>query len=99
MTPDTFFSSLSQKAPPKSASPILSALWLDRQAQWEEAHEIVQDMDSMMAAAVHAYLHRKEGDIWNANYWYRTAKRKPFQGSLDEEWQALVDEECAHLSR
>lgn len=52
-----------------------------------------------MAAAVHAYLHRKEGDIWNANYWYRTAGRKPFAGSLEEEWQALVDEECEHLSK
>lgn len=99
MTPDNFVSSLSQKSPPQAASPILCALWLDRQGQWEEAHEIVQDMDSLMAAAVHAYLHRKEGDIWNANYWYRNAGRKPFNGSLEEEWQALVDEACTHQSK
>ena len=99
MTRDIFLSTLSQQSPPKEASAILRALWLERQNQWEEAHEVVQDVDSSIAAAVHAYLHRKEGDLWNANYWYRTAGRKPFTGSLDDEWQALVTEECKNLDR
>jgi hypothetical protein len=51
-----------------------------------------------MSAAVHAYLHRKEGDLWNANYWYRNAKRKPFTGSIDDEWKTLVEEEYQRLT-
>ena len=94
MTPETFFATLSQQAPPKGATSILRALWLERQNHWEEAHELVQNIESSVAAAVHAYLHRKEGDIWNANYWYRLAGRRPFQGTLEQEWKALVVEEC-----
>ncbi|MFO0416205.1 MAG: hypothetical protein ACK5Y6_02855 [Pseudomonadota bacterium] len=76
-------------------SPILRALWLDHHDRWEDAHNTVQDESDPLSAAVHAYLHRKEGDTWNANYWYRAAKRKPFAGSLDQEWQSLLQEECA----
>jgi hypothetical protein len=52
----------------------------------------VQEEQDKKSAAVHAYLHRKEGDLWNARYWYTTAGRKPFSGSLEEEWEALVRE-------
>ena len=80
-----------------SSSPALRALWLDRTATWEEAHQAIHNENDQISAAVHAYLHRKEGDVWNANYWYRSAKRKPFTGSLEAEWQSLFEEECARL--
>ena len=48
--------------------------------------------DSAEAAWVHAYLHRVEGDLGNAGYWYRQAGRAPFDGTLDDEWTALARE-------
>lgn len=89
--------SLNPNSPAVSTSPVLRALWFDRENKWEEAHEAIQHESGDMAAAVHAYLHRKEGDIWNANYWYRNARRKPYEGDLDAEWEALVEEECERL--
>jgi len=46
---------------------------------------------SAAAAWVHAYLHRKEGDLDNARYWYRKAKQPEATGALDEEWAAIAD--------
>ena len=68
----------------------LLALWLDRQGGWERAHEAVQAVGGPDAAWVHAYLHRKEGDRANADYWYRRAGQPAAQGSLEAEWEALV---------
>lgn len=65
------------------------SLKLDQSGDWEGAHELVDHLSSKEAASVHAYLHRKEGDQWNANYWYRRAGKPDFQGTLDEEWQEL----------
>ena len=42
------------------------------------------------ARSVHAYLHRKEGDQPNAEYWYRRARVAPSVLTLDAEWEALV---------
>lgn len=92
MTPDSFTQSCSTSTPPQTLSPALRALWLDRQGDWEGAHAAVQDESDRESAAVHAYLHRKEGDLWNARYWYTKAGRKPFSGSLEEEWEELVKE-------
>ena len=65
------------------------ALKLDQQGHWREAHELVDSLNSPSAAWVHAYLHRKEGDLWNANYWYNRAGKPAFEGSLEDEWQQL----------
>ncbi|MBV6647763.1 MAG: hypothetical protein KI790_20055 [Cyclobacteriaceae bacterium] len=65
------------------------ALYLERQGDWEKAHDIIQDIHTAEAAWIHAYLHRKEGDDGNAGYWYSRAIKNPFQGSLDEEWEQL----------
>ena len=72
--------------------PLQRALALDRAGDWDAAHAIAQDDHSSRGSAVHAYLHRKEGVQWNAEYWYRRAKRPPFNGTLDEEWEALASE-------
>jgi hypothetical protein len=75
---------------PAQASVYLKALWYDAKGDWEKAHELIQDLPDKAAAWIHAYLHRKEGDVWNADYWYRNAGRKRPQVSLQEEWEQLA---------
>ncbi len=71
-------------------SPLLRALLIDARGDWDRAHEIAQDDPSANGAWVHAYLHRKEGDQWNASYWYNRAGRpKPAYG-LDREWEEIA---------
>jgi hypothetical protein len=90
MTLIEFQNSLHQAEPPTVISPLLRALWFDGKNRWTEAHEIVQDMETKDAAAIHAYLHRKEGDAGNARYWYQRAGLPFFTNSLEEEWQSLA---------
>lgn len=85
----TFEASLTQTQPPKGVSEELRALWLAKNGQWEAAHEIVQDMKSPHAGLVHGFLHWQEGDLWNADYWYRSAGQVR-EGNLEEEWKRLV---------
>jgi hypothetical protein len=47
--------------------------------------------ESRDAAWVHAYLHRVEGDLDNAGYWYRQARRPAASGPLPAEWDAIAD--------
>lgn len=90
MTLADFRTTLSDAAPPDSLPPALQALWHDANGKWDRAHQIVQDIDSAEAAWVHAYLHRKEGDLGNARYWYRRAGHPEATASLDDEWEAIV---------
>jgi hypothetical protein len=76
-------------SPPANFSPYLKSLWWDLQGNWNKAHEEIQDVEGPDAAWIHAYLHRKEGDIWNADYWYKRAARKRPSCSLEEEWASL----------
>ena len=83
---------LTQVNPPDGLSQLLQALWYDAKGDWDGAHRIVQAMSCQEAAWVHAYLHRKEGDIWNADYWYSQAGRRRPGMSLQDEWRGLVSE-------
>lgn len=76
-------------APPKGLSDALVALWWDAKGDWHKAHEHAQKQDDQDGAWVHAYLHRKEGDLSNAGYWYRQAAKPKASGSLDDEWEAI----------
>jgi hypothetical protein len=89
-TAAAFHKSLSAAAPPDGAGPLLTALWHDAKGDWKRAHEIVQDEEGADAAWVHAYLHRKEGDLSNAGYWYRRAAKPVAKVSLEDEWEAIV---------
>jgi len=71
-------------------NPILRALRYDAIGDWSSAHQIVDGMQGNDAAWIHAYLHRKEGDIWNADYWYRRANRTRPPCSLSAEWKSLI---------
>jgi hypothetical protein len=81
---------LSLSSPPDSLSVYLKALWHDAKGDWDKAHNIIQDVPGKNASWIHAYLHRKEGDTWNADYWYNKAGRKRTGISLDEEWEEIV---------
>ncbi|GMQ31639.1 hypothetical protein [Algoriphagus confluentis] len=71
-------------------SPELKALWLDYSGDWAGAHEVIDPLPGRSAARVHAYLHRKEGDLWNADYWYGKAGEKRPNLALPEEWETLL---------
>jgi len=81
---------LSSALPKDNFSPELKALWYDGKGDWKLAHDQVDHLTSKSASRVHAYLHRKEGDSWNADYWYRKAGEKRPEISLDEEWEELA---------
>jgi hypothetical protein len=91
---DDFISSLSQKEPVKSISIELQSLWLDKNGRWDKAHELIQWLPRENFARIHAYLHRKEGDLRNANYWYSRSGEKMPEISLDEEWEYLAKKFC-----
>ena len=86
-----FTHSTAGDSPPQGLSPALQALWHLRKGDWQRAHAIVQEHEDERAyALVHAHLHRIEGDLANARYWYRRAASPAADGALEEEWKALV---------
>lgn len=89
-TVSEFKNSLSLTVPPATLSIYLKALWYDGKGDWSIAHEQVDSLEDATACWVHAYLHRKEGDNWNADYWYRKANKKRPNTTLEEEWHELV---------
>ena len=91
MTPDEFRQSLSAASPPPVPT-LLRALWHDAKGDWDEAHRIAQDVSGEDGAWVHAYLHRKEGDLSNARYWYRQAGQSAATDPLEAEWARIVAE-------
>jgi hypothetical protein len=89
MTFEDFKTSL-RASVPGSVSVYLKSLWYDGKGDWEKSHHTIQDIEDKSAAWIHAYLHRKEGDIWNADYWYKRAGKKKPAVSLEKEWEELV---------
>ena len=92
LTMTEFDASLTDDTPPPGLSLAIQGLWWDGKGDWGRAHGCAQDQDDRIGAAVHAYLHRKEGDLANAGYWYARAGRGVPQGTLDSEWRALAVE-------
>lgn len=91
MTFEQFSKSLSLDTPPADMPVLLQALWYDGKGDWESAHNIAQSREGTKSYdRLHAYLHRVEGDEWNAGYWYRRAGVKIYEGSLKDEWAELV---------
>jgi hypothetical protein len=76
--------------PTQLSSQHLEAVWHDLHGDWDTAHNVVQQMSDEFAMWIHAYLHRKEPDIWNAKYWYRACHR-PYPGDLG------FDQEAANI--
>lgn len=91
MNLDDFRASLSEPQPRAGLSAPLSALWWDAKGNWTRAHALVGELETKHGMAVHAYLHRKEGDASNASYWYARAGREFHRPALESEWAALVE--------
>ncbi|MGF6309769.1 hypothetical protein ABIB82_004234 [Bradyrhizobium sp. i1.8.4] len=85
-----FRASLADAAPDTALSPPLAALWWAKKGDWAKAHDIVKDGSDVNSAWVHAYLHRVEGDLANAGYWYRHANQPVASDSLEAEWERIV---------
>lgn len=83
--------SLTGSEPPEGLTAPLAALWWDAKGDWARAHRLVDELETPEGMAVHAYLHRKEGVAWNADYWYERAGRRFHRATLAEEWAALVE--------
>ena len=92
MTFDEFVQSVAEERPPAQLTRTLTSLWWDKKGDWDQAHSIAQNIPTVQGSAVHAYLHREEGVLWNADYWYSRAGRQRPDIPLDEEWQVLVEE-------
>ena len=90
MTLDEFRATLAASTPPAHLRAVLVALWHDGRGDWHDAHRVAQDVEDENGAWVHAYLHRKEGDLGNAQYWYRRAGKPAATGSLESEWADIV---------
>lgn len=95
MTIEEFNTTLTNSSPPQ-VNEYLLALWYDAHGDWEKSHNIIQDIETKEAAHIHAYLHRKEGDVWNADYWYARAGKKRPDVTLEDEWRELIN---AYLNR
>lgn len=90
MTENEFRASLNADQPPAGLRVVLESLWWDAKGDWARAHKLVDELETPEGMAVHAYLHRKEGEEWNANYWYRRAGEQFRRPTLEAEWEALV---------
>ncbi len=91
MNLEDFRASLAEEQPRAGLSAPLAALWWDAKGDWTRAHALVDELETKDGMAVHAYLHRKEGNATNADYWYARAGREFYRAALEAEWEALVE--------
>lgn len=96
MTLADFNRTLSQHLPPAELPDLLKAMWWEAKGDWDKSHEVVQDASDRLGCWVHAYLHRKEGDRFNAKYWYDRAGRSFPEISLEQEWSEITQHLLDH---
>ena len=88
---DEFIQSIKEETPPEGLSDPLQAMWHARKGDWDKAHHIAQTIDTELGSLIHAYLHRVEGDLSNADYWYKRVGKPQFQGSTEAEVDEIVN--------
>ncbi|MEH2255326.1 hypothetical protein [Nostoc sp.] len=79
-----------QRPCPQTLPKGLQAMWYDNKGDWSKADEIVANASDADSAWVHAYLHRKEGDLKNAHFWYQRSRQPEFSGELSQEWEQIT---------
>jgi hypothetical protein len=99
MTLENFRLSVAGDKPAPQLSFALAGLWWDAKGDWSRAHESAQQDEGPAGAWVHAYLHRKEGDQSNAEYWYNRAGKPPSKSSSEQEWQEIAESLLERESR
>jgi hypothetical protein len=90
MNLDEFRKSLGSSEPPAGLTHALAGLWWDAKGDWAHAHESAQQDEGKDGSWVHAYLHRKEGDLGNAVYWYGRTGKSLCRESFEAEWLRIV---------
>jgi hypothetical protein len=90
MTYDEFILTVENRELPAGLPLYIQALWYDAGNDWQKAHSLIDSLDDKDSCWVHAYLHRKEGDINNADYWYRRAQKQRPSMSFEEEWKTIA---------
>ena len=90
MTIEDFKASLAGSAAPAGQGRALTALWHAARGEWDTAHALAQAEKNPAGWRVHAYLHRVEGDLANADYWYRRAGTERPEATLPDEWDAIA---------
>ncbi len=91
MSKEEILSQLQTNGAGKKFNKEIEALVLIGQGEWDRAHNIVQDMQTQNAAWIHGLLHWEEGDLWNADYWYRKAgETRPLDSTIDQEWERIA---------
>lgn len=88
---EEFIQTLEGKQPNSNWPEALKSLWYDAKGDWEASHNIAQDMHNTMGSRIHAYLHRKEGDEFNAGYWCRQAGKVFPTSTLEDEHQKMLE--------
>ena len=91
MTAKELRESMAGAEPPAGLSAPVEALWWEAKGEWARAHGLVDELESREGMAVHAYLHRREGAEWNAEYWYKRAGKQFRREEMDDEWEALAE--------
>jgi hypothetical protein len=92
MTLDEFIQSVQNDEEPSASLPeVVKALWWARKGDWDKAHHIAQAVFSDQGSWVHAHLHRVEGDLANARFWYRRAEKPECTSALDTEWREISE--------
>jgi hypothetical protein len=91
MRAEEFRATLGATEPPAGLPAPMEALWWDAKGDWARAHSLVDELETADGMAVHAYLHRKEGEAWNADYWYARVGSRFRRETLEEEWEGLVE--------
>ena len=88
-----FISSIEKGSQPINKwSMAIQALWWAKKGNWKKAHDLAQDAGTIEGDWVHAYLHREEGDLQNASYWYDRAGKAVCQTNLSTEWKQMANE-------
>ncbi|MDF5736562.1 MULTISPECIES: hypothetical protein [unclassified Nostoc] len=91
MNTDEFLQLIERQRPcPETLPKGLQAMWYDKKGDWNKAHEILGNASDADSAWVHAYLHRKEGDLYNARFWYQRSGQPEFLGELSQEWEQIT---------
>jgi hypothetical protein len=90
MTLEEFKKLIEQQECPESLPRLLQAMWHVKKGNWDTAHELVQEASDADSAWIHAYLHREEGDLINARYWYNRGKQPESNLTLEQEWEQMA---------
>jgi len=90
MTYEAFLELVEEQGDLSELSLPLQALAVEKRGDWHGAHQLCQDDQEGDGAWVHAYLHRVEGDLSNAGYWYRRAGKPAQSGATEAEWEMIA---------